>query len=157
MIPAPPRISAPPRVPPHESPPRRESCPRPRPSPPRVLLPTALAPPRGLPRAHRPQLPPRLTTQTSPPFRHATRDSQRPTLVPARPHPTRRRFPPAPAPLGGAPFRPRLSARACWRLFARIMPVGCRVPSTTPVRHAWHHAYLGPSRHNPMGTCLSNN
>jgi len=56
MIPAPPRISAPPR---------RETCPAP-----------ALTPPRGPPpEAHRPQLAPRLTTQTSPPFRHATRDS----------------------------------------------------------------------------------
>ena len=29
-------------------------------------------------------------------------------------------------------------------LSARAMHVGCRVSSTTPVRHAWHHAYLGP-------------
>ena len=53
MIPAPPRISAPPR------PAARRALPRP--SPRRE--------------AHRPQLAPRLTTQTSPPFRHATRDS----------------------------------------------------------------------------------
>jgi len=97
MIPAPPRISAPPR---------RETCPAP-----------ALTPPRGPPpEAHRPQLAPRLTTQTSPPFRHATRDSAQQTP-----------------------------------LSARAMHVGCRVSSTTPVRHAWHHAYLGPLTPQPDG------
>ena len=65
MIPAPPRISAPPR---------RETCPAP-----------ALTPPRGPPpEAHRPQLAPRLTTQTSPLFRHATRDSAQQTPLSAR-------------------------------------------------------------------------
>ena len=77
----------------------------------------ALTPPRGPPpEAHRPQLAPRLTTQTSPPFRHATRDSAQQTP-----------------------------------LSARAMHVGCRVSSTTPVRHAWHHAYLGPLTPQPDG------
>src|SRR6185437_15350469 len=64
MIPAPPPPEFPPRPAPPRVPgrplPRRETCPA-RPSPRRE--------------AHRPQLAPRLTTQTSPPFRHATRDS----------------------------------------------------------------------------------
>jgi len=36
-------------------------------------------------------------------------------------------------------------------LSARAMHVGCRVSSTTPVRHAWHHAYLGPLTPQPDG------
>ena len=123
MIPAPPRISAPPR---RESRPRPSPAvsPAPRPRPAASPAPT-FAPPRGPPpEAHRPQLAPRLTTQTSP------------TLPPRH-----KRFRPTTPP----PFLPGLTPPA------RAMPVGCRVPSTMPVRHARHHAYLSPLTPQPDG------
>jgi hypothetical protein len=110
MIPAPPRISAPPR---------------PAPSPASEV--------------HRPQLAPRLTTQTLPPFRHATRDSPNgstPRSRPASPHP-----PPVPRPrclrfpalcpprsaarLPPAPFHPRLFARSYARLLSCVVDYAC--------------------------------
>jgi hypothetical protein len=116
------------------------------------------------PEAHRPQLATRITTQTSPtlPPRHKRFRPTAPPPFPPGVTPTRRQFS-ARAASGSQPlarparwraFPPRLSARARWRLFARAMPVGCRAPSTTPVRHARHHAYLSPLTPQPDG-CLS--
>jgi hypothetical protein len=102
MIPAPP---------PNFRPPRRGSRPDPR----REARP---------PEVHRPQLAPRLTTQTSP------------TLPPRH-----KRFRPTTPP----PFLPGLTPPAL------AMLVGCRAPSTMPVRHARHHAYLSPLTPQPDG------
>jgi hypothetical protein len=134
MIPAPPEFR----------PPRRECRPRPaasaapapapspRPSPRRKSradprpaaspAPTLAAKPA--PRGHRPQLAPRLTTQTSP------------TLPPRH-----KRFRPTTPP----PFLPGLTPPAL------AMPVGCRAPSTLPVHPARHHAYLSPLTPQPDG------
>ena len=140
-------IPAPPRI---SAPPRRESRPR-----------------------LRPQLAPRLTTQTSPtlPPRHKRFPPTAPP-VPARPHPTRRQFPargasgsrPLARPLRRAfhPRRPRLSTRAFPppRLSTRAsslgaMPGCCRVSSTMLVRRARHHAYLSTLTPQPDGyLCL---
>jgi hypothetical protein len=122
--------SPPPRVPRRPSS-RREACPE----------------------AHRPELVPRLTTRTSPPFRHATRDSAQP-LHPAsaqshprpspapRPHPPPDpgprpppvpgpRPPPVPGPRPPAPLRPSYARR-----LSRVVDYAwC---------HARHHAYLSP-------------
>jgi hypothetical protein len=126
MIPAPPRSSAPPPASPG---------PRPRPFPRR----------EASPEAYRPQLAPRLTTQTSPTLPYATRDS------PQRPHPrsrpaspTRRRVPP-PAPATGS--RP---APAC-ASSPRAMSVDCRAPSTMPASHPPHYAHLSPLTPQPDG------
>jgi len=137
MIPAPPRIS--PREP---SPARRES----RPPAPRAPAPASLArragPPRPSPRraacpeAHRPQLAPRLTTQASPPFRHATRDSAQPPHPRSRP--TSPRPPPVPRPApacASSPSYPRL--------------LSCTVDYTCVLGS--HHAYLSPLTPQPDG------
>jgi hypothetical protein len=140
MIPAPPRISAPPR---------------PRPSPRREPRPRGPSP-ATRPKANDADIPHSSAT----PQEISSNGS---TPVPARP---------APAPLGGVPFHPRPptclrpapsapSARLLLRLsprppapLPRSMPVGCRMPSTTPVSNRPHHAYLGPLTPQPGGCLL---
>jgi len=179
MIPAPPEIPAPSSQGPKSRSPAVScpavSCPAvPCPAVPCPAVPcppglgvTPDVPPQTRPKANDPGTP------TLPPRHKRFRPTTPPRSRSASPHPPpvpsprRLRFPALAGPLGGAPFHPRLStrtlrhasspARACafpparWRLFVRAMHVGCRVPSTTPVRHARHHAYLGPLTPQPDG------
>lgn len=131
-------IPAPPRI---SAPPRRESRPR-----------------------LRPQLAPRLTTQTSPtlPPRHK-RFPQRLHPFPPGLTPPAASSPPAvppvpgplPAPLGGAPSTRSTRAFPPAPLRSELCPGCCRVSSTMLVRRARHHAYLSTLTPQPDGyLCL---